>query len=170
MKYPLLAPVAGLVVVLVGVGGHLATGTIYSALHAREMLEALTGPALYLGSAIAASAATTMALMLTLLGLVRRVDADFDLPMYRRIYLVSMASAVLMAGSVIMLLVMTLPIGEFEKVPTDWFPALFKVLYWTVVGLSALLVTMVTLLFSTIRALIAQLTPHDDVDFLAPKS
>lgn len=170
MKLPVLASLAGGVVLLVGVAGHFATGTVYSALHAREMLEALTSLALYLGSAIAASAATTMALMLTLLGLVRRVDADFDLPMYRRIYLVSMASAVLLAGSVIMLLVMTLPIGEFDNVPTAWFPALYKTLYWLVVGLSALLVAMVTLLFSTIRALIAQLTPHEDISFLASKS
>ncbi|MBQ94352.1 MAG: hypothetical protein CL510_00725 [Actinobacteria bacterium] len=149
--------------IAVGVAGHLANGAIYSALHAREMIEALSQPALYLGSAIAASAATTMALMLTLLGLVRRVDADFDRSMYRRVYHISMLSAWLLAGSVIMLLVMTMPIGEFDEVPQTWFPTLYTVLYWMVVLLSALLVAMVTLLFSTIRTLIANVTPHDDI-------
>ena len=163
MKLPYLAPLAAIGVIAVGVAGHLANGAIYSALHAREMIEALSQPALYLGSAIAASAATTMALMLTLLGLVRRVDADFDRSMYRRVYHISMLSAWLLAGSVIMLLVMTMPIGEFDEVPQTWFPTLYTVLYWMVVLLSALLVAMVTLLFSTIRTLIANVTPHDDI-------
>lgn len=167
MKAPVLAPLAGLAVLLVGVAGHFASGSIYSGLHAREMMEALSSPALYLGSAIAASAATTMALMLTLLGLVRRLDADFDAGMYRYVYLVSMASAFLLAGSVIMLLLLTLPIGEFDNIPTGWFPMLYNVLYWMVVSLSALLVAMVTLLFSTIRALIAQVTPRDDVSLFS---
>lgn len=169
MKMPILAPFSGLLVIGVGIFGHFANGTIYSGLQAREMLEALSGPALYLGSAIAASAATTMALMLTLLGLVNRVDTDFELPMYGQIYLVSMAAALLLGGSVIMLLIMNLPIGEFDNVPSDWFPMLHRTLYWLVVGLSALLVAMVTLLFSTIRTLIAHLTPHDDVSFLPQK-
>jgi uncharacterized membrane protein YhaH (DUF805 family) len=74
-----------------------------------------------------------------------------------------MLSAWLLAGSVIMLLLMTMPIGEFDEVPDSWFPALYTVLYWLVVLLSALLVAMVTLLFSTIKTLIANVTPHEDV-------
>lgn len=163
MKLPYLAQLAGIGVIAVGVAGHLANGAIYSALHAREMIEALSQPALYLGSAIATSAATTMALMLTLLGLVRRVDAEFDRSMYRQVYHISLLSAWLLAGSVIMLLVMTMPIGEFDEVPETWFPTLYTVLYWMVVLLSALLVAMVTLVFSTIRTLIANVTPHDDI-------
>ena len=163
MKLPYLAPLAACGVVAVGIAGHMANGAIYSSLHAREMIEALSQPALYLGSAIAASAATTMALMLTMLGLVRRADADFDPSMYRRVYRISMLSAWLLAGSVIMLLLMTMPIGEFDEVPDSWFPALYTVLYWLLVLLSALLVAMVTLLFSTIKTLIANVTPHEDV-------
>lgn len=163
MKLPYLAPLSGAGVLAVGLGGHYANGAIYSALHAREMIEALSSPALYLGSAIAASSATTMALMLTMLGLVRRVDADFDQSMYRQVYRISLLSAWLLAGSVVVLLLMTMPIGEFDQVPSVWYPTLYKVLYWSVVVLSAMLVTMVTLLFSTIQTLIASITPHDEV-------
>ena len=163
MRLPYLAPLAAVAVLAVGVAGHLANGAIYSSVHAREMIEALSRPALYLGSAIAASAATTMALMLTLLGLVRRVDAEFDRTMYRQVYRISMLSALLLAGSVVMLLLMTMPIGEFDEVPQRWFPTLYTILYWMVVTLSAMLVAMVTLLFSTIRTLIANVTPHDDI-------
>jgi mannose/fructose/N-acetylgalactosamine-specific phosphotransferase system component IIC len=163
MKLPYLAPLAALGVMAVGLAGHIANGAIYSGLYAREMIEALSSPALYLGSAIAASAATTMALMLTMLGLVRRADTEFDQSMYRQVYRISLLSAWLLGGSVVMLLFMTMPIGEFDEVPSVWYPTLYKVMYWMVVVLSAMLVAMVTLLFSTIRTLIANITPHDDV-------
>lgn len=58
---------------------------------------------------------------------------------------------------------MTMPIGEFDEIPEVWYPILYKVLYWWVVILSTLLVAMVTMLFSTIRDLISNITPHDDI-------
>jgi len=72
-------------------------------------------------------------------------------------------STILLAGAVVMLLLMTMPIGEFDDVPGSWFPMLYNALYWIVVVLSAGLVAMVTMLFGTVRSLIAKLTPHDDV-------
>ena len=163
MSGRLLAPCAAAFVLLLGLGGHFASGRIYSTLHAREMIEALSQPALYLGSAIAASAATVMALMLTMLGMVRRVESDFDQSMYKRVYRISQLSAWLLGGSVVLLLVMTMPIGEFENIPGDWYPTLYTSMYWMVMVLSALLVGMVTLLFSTIRDLIANVTPHGEI-------
>ena len=163
MKLNYLAPVSAVFVLAVGFAGQIASGRIYSGLHAREMIDALTSPALYLGSAIATSSATTMALMLTVLGLVRRMDADFDHSTYKNVYRISLLSAVLLVGSVVMLLMMSMPIGEFEEVPEAWYPALYKALYWLVVGLSALLVAVITLLFSTIRTLITNITPDDMV-------
>lgn len=163
MKSSWTASIAAGGVLAVGIGGHFANGAIYSSLHAREMIEALSSPALYLGSAIAASAATTMALMLTLLGLVRRVDSEFDDSMYRRVYRISQMSAILLGGSVVMLLLMTMPIGEFDEIPQGWFPSLYKVLYWLVVVLSAMLVAMVSLLFTAIRTLIMKITPTDEI-------
>ena len=163
MKGAMLTICATGTILLVGLAGHFASGAIYSSLEARDMISALSSPALYLGSAIAASAATTLALMLTLLGLVRRADAEFDPQMYRQIYRVAALSTILLAGAVVMLLLMTMPIGEFDDVPRSWFPVMYKVLYWIVVILSAGLVAMVTMLFGTVRSLIAKLTPHDDV-------
>ena len=147
MKNTMLTTAATVLILLVGLAGHFSSGAIYSSLEAREMISALSSPALYLGSAIAASAATTLALMLTLLGLVRRADAEFDTHMYVQIYRVAVLSTVLLAGAVVMLLLMTMPIGEFDDVPESWFPMLYKVLYWIVVVLSAGLVAMVTMLF-----------------------
>lgn len=93
-----LAPLSAMVVLAFGVAGHFASGSIYSGLEARELIDALSRPALYLGSAIAASAATTLALMLNLLGMVRRADADFDAAMYKRVYRISLLGAGFLAG------------------------------------------------------------------------
>ena len=139
MKNTALTTGAAALILAVGLAGHFASGAIYSSVEARDMISALSSPALYLGSAIAGSASTTLALMLTLLG------------------------TLLLAGAVVMLLLMTMPIGEFDDVPGRWFPMLYNVLYWIVVVLSAGLVAMVTMLFGTVRSLIAKLTPHDDV-------
>ncbi|MEE4289049.1 MAG: hypothetical protein V2J14_06745 [Erythrobacter sp.] len=153
---------AGAIVAL-GAIGRWANGAIYSSLEARELIEALSGSALYLGSAIAGSAATTLALMLTLLGLVRRLNEDFDKDMYRRIDQIAVLSTGLLGGSVVMLLMMTLPIGEFENVPVTWFAILYEVLFWLVVALSAALLALVMLLYTAIRTLIANITPGDEV-------
>ena len=163
MKIGWLTIAASGAVLALGLVGHFASGAIYSGLEARELITALTQPAMYLGSAIAASAATTLALMLALLGLVNRAEAEFDEAMYKRIYRVSVMATMLLAGSVVVLLLMTMAIGEFDDVPTRWYPLMYKVLYWAVILLSAGLVAMVTMLFSIVRSLIGKLTPHEGV-------
>jgi uncharacterized membrane protein len=101
--------------------------------------------------------------MLTLLGLVRQVNTDFDAEMYKRINRIAFLSTGLLGGSVVMLLLMTMPIGEFENVPVNWFKALYELLYWLVVTLSAALLSLVVMLFAAIRALISNITPSDEV-------
>ena len=67
MKNTALTTGAAALILAVGLAGHFASGAIYSSVEARDMISALSSPALYLGSTIAASASTTLALMLTLL-------------------------------------------------------------------------------------------------------
>jgi len=61
------------------------------------------------------------------------------------------------------LLLLTIPVGEFERLPSSWYPRLYDVMYALVISLSALLVATVVLLYSTINGLIAQITPTDDI-------
>lgn len=112
---------------------------------------------------MAGGSGTILALMLTLVGLVKRVDQDFDPPIYQRIARVSMLSTLSLVGSVALLLVLTMPVGEFDKMPEQWYPGFYKVLFAMIVGLSALLVATVVLLYQTVTTLIASITPTDDV-------
>lgn len=158
-----MALAAGLLVVGVGAGGRWATGEIYSSAAAMDLIEAVRSSALYLGSAMATSAATTLALMLTLVAFVHRMDREFDHDLYRRIARVSRLSTWSLIGSVLLLMVLTLPVGEFDKVPAGWFRWLYTAIYAAVVTLSAVLVGTVVLLFGTLMHLIRVITPTDEI-------
>ena len=158
------ASTMGAAILALGALGRLATGTIYSSAKALDLIEAVRSSALYLGSAMATSAATTLALMLTVVGLVSRVDHDFEPVVYRRIKTIAWLSTLSLIGSVVMLLVLTLPVGEFKEMPARWFPWLYNAIYALVIGLSALLVATVVMLFASLIALIGTIAPSRDRD------
>lgn len=162
MHKALIYAVCGFVV-LSGVIARFAIGNVYGAAEARELIEALSQTGLYLGSAIATASATTLALMLNLLGMSRRSDAEFDDGLYKRISSVSILATTALVGAVILLLLLVMPVGEFEKLPGGWYAILYEVLFAITVGISTLLVATIIQLFLTIRRVISKLTPGDDV-------
>lgn len=150
-------------IALIGLAGKMAGGKIYSSLEARDLIDSLSGSALYLGSAIASSSGTILALMLTLVGLIKRMDAEFDHTVYKRISAIATASAINLIGAVLLLLMMTMPVGDFEDVPEHWYPIFFNVLYSITVFISALSVAIIIMLLQTVNGLIAKITPSNDV-------
>lgn len=149
--------------ILVGICARLAIGNVYSQALAVDLIGALTDTGLYLGSAIATSSATTLALMLTLLGLTNRSESDFDAIVYKRISSVSILATASLVGSVILLLALVMPIGEFENLPNAWYPLLYNLLFTLVIIVCAFLVTTVAELFLTIRQVLSAVTPGDDI-------
>lgn len=154
--------VSGLII-LMGIGARFAIGNVYSEAEATNLIESLTNTGLYLGSAIAGASATTLALMLTLLGLTKNADADFDYGVYKSISQVAWLSTVSLVGAVILLLMLVLPVGEFEKMPDGWYKIMYEVIFAQTVLVCALLVATVVRLFLAIRHVISRVTPGDDV-------
>ncbi len=154
--------VSGLIL-LIGLGARFAIGNVYSEAEATNLIGSLSQTGLYLGSAIAGAAATTLALMLTLLGLTRQAETDFDPNVYRSISQVAWLSTISLVGAVILLLLLVLPVGEFEKMPDGWYTLMYEVLFAQTVLVCALLVATVVRLFLTIRHVIAHVTPGEDV-------
>ena len=150
-------------ILLIGIGARLAIGEVYSEAEATSLIKALSQTGLYLGSAIAGAAATTLALMLTLLGLLRNADANFDGDAYRSISQVAWLSTISLVGAVILLLLLVLPVGEFETMPEGWYLLMYEVIFWLTVAVCTLLVATVVRLFLTVRHVIAQVTPGDVV-------
>lgn len=151
------------VVCLIGYGARRAIGTIYSSAEATQLIEALSRAGLYLGSAIVTAAVTTLALMLTLIGMIRRMDKDFDDETYRSVDLIArLATASLMIG-LLVLLAFTLPVGEFEQLPSNWYIYLYNGLFAACVVMVGLVAATVTVLYRTVRRVIQLITPGDDI-------
>ncbi|MCJ7421425.1 hypothetical protein [Sphingomicrobium astaxanthinifaciens] len=140
-----------------------AIGTVYSTGEALQLVETLASSGLYLGSAAATASATILALMLTLSGMIKRLDEDFDLAVWRTIDRVSQFATISLIASLTLLLALVFPIGEFEKLPADWFSRLYDLLFALTVLVIALLATTVVMLYRTLRTVIASITPHDEV-------
>lgn len=154
--------VGGIATLSLAALAYFVVGHIYSGGQAIDLIKQLAQPALYFGSAIATSSATTLALMLTAIGMAHRVDASFDDRFYRNVYHIAILSTLTLLGSVLLLLTLTLPIGQFDVSPS-WFIWLYRVLFAMVGLLSSLLVAMVLLVFATVRAVIIKVTPGDIV-------
>ena len=150
------------VVALLGLGARIAIGRIYSSSEAVELLDALSGSGLYLGSASATASATILALMLTLIGMVRRADTEFDTSVYRSVLRIARIATASLMVSLILLLALVFPVGEFEDLPTSWYRWMYDGLFAATVTTIGMLAATVILLYQTIHDVIAKLTPGDD--------
>lgn len=147
---------------LFGGFARMVNGVVYSQNELLNLFEALQRSGLYLGSAIATSSGTTLALMLTVIGLVKRVDHDFEMPVYRTIALIGWTSAICLVACVLLLLTIALPIGEFDGVPTLWYQVLYNVTFAGMVFVCALAVSIVLMLLNTVLTVVRKITPTDD--------
>ncbi|MEL7689414.1 hypothetical protein [Citromicrobium bathyomarinum] len=148
---------------LIGLAARQAIGSVYGAAEARDLLEALSRAGLYLGSAIATASATTLALMLTLIGMIRRIETDFDRQTYKHVSRIAVISTATLMLSFLVLLAYTLPMGEFENLPSGWYNYLYTALFSLTVLMVALAASSVTIVFMTIRSIVMHITPGDEV-------
>lgn len=153
---------AGLIVILLGIAGRIATGNIYSSAKALDLIGAVQSSGLYLGSAMATSSGTILALMLTFLGFVHRTEHHWSHAVYHDILVIGRLSTLSLIGSVLLLLIFTLPIGDFENVPPLYFEWMWNVIFALVVAMSALLVGNVVMLYLTLSGLLRELTPNPE--------
>ena len=65
--------------------------------------------------------------------------------------------------SFFVLLAYTLPIGEFENLPRDWYNHLYTALFALTVVMVALAAASVTIVFMTIRSIVSTITPGEEV-------
>ena len=154
---------AFLLICLIGAGARLAIGDVYSAAEARELLEALSRAGLYLGSAIATASATVLALMLTMIGMLRRMDEDFDREAYTNVDLVAKLATASLMMSLVVLLAFVLPVGEFEELPTGWYTILYDALFAGSVLMVALIAATVVMIYRTLQRIMQRITPGEDV-------
>lgn len=146
---------------LVGLGAHQAIGRVYGSGQALELLQSLSRSGLYLGSAAATASATTLALMLTLVGMVRKLDEEFDSGIYVGIRRIATLATISLVMSLLLLLVLVFPMSEFEGIPGSWYPTLYEVVFAATILVVALLSATVAMVYQTVRNVIAKITPDD---------
>ncbi|EAQ29568.1 hypothetical protein NAP1_02310 [Erythrobacter sp. NAP1] len=157
-------PLAAFVFIcLVGYGARIAIGDVYSAAEARQLLEALSRAGLYLGSAIATASATVLALMLTLIGMINRMEKEFDREAFHNVDLVAKLATSALMMSLVVLLAFVLPIGEFEELPNRWYTILYDVLFAGSVLMVALIAATVVMIYRTLQRVMSKITPGEDV-------
>ena len=149
----------GVIALAVALGVSFLSGTIYSGVEARELISALSNSALRFGAAVATSAATILALMLTLVGMSREADTDFGKDLYRRVLRLCALTTVTLCGAIFLLLLLSLPVGEFENLPGRWYPFYYWALVGLVSGLTGLIITVVLTLYNTVRHVVKLISP-----------
>jgi len=157
-----LAIVGFLGICLLGYGAWLLKGAMYHEAVVLDLFQTLQSSGLYLGSAVATSSGTTLALMLTLVGLIRRMNKDFDRQVYQSVALIGVTSAVCLVASIVLLLTLTLPVAEFDGVPSWYYSALYNFTFALTVFVSAMAVAIVLMLVNIVISIIRKITPSDD--------
>ena len=147
----------------IGYGARRAIGSVYSSAEATQLIEALSRAGLYLGSAIATASVTTLALMLTMIGMLKKMEKDFDDETYRDVDLIARLSTATLMISLFVLFTYTMPVGEFETLPEKWYADLYNGLYAATVIMVGLMAATVTVLYRTLRSVISHFTPGDAV-------
>ena len=159
-RWPL---VTFLLTAILGFAARSAIGRVYGAAEAVDLLNALSRAGLYLGSAIGSASATIIALMLTLVGMIRRMDEDFDQNAYRDVAMVGRLSAITLLVALFLLMAFALPIGEFEELPGAWFENVYNALFAGTIVMVGLSAATVVLIYTTLLRVMAKITPGDDV-------
>ncbi len=139
-----------------------AIGRLYGATEAIILIEALSRAGLYLGSAIATASTTTMALMLTLIGVLRNVDEQFGDEAYEGIRHIASLSTASLLTSLVLLLAFTFPSEVFENLSETWLSRLYDVLFATSVVMVALSAATAVTIYGTIRRVISKIIQDDN--------
>ncbi len=139
-----------------------AVGYIYGSAKAIELLYALQNPSLFFGSAVATSSATILALMLAILSLTSNVDKQFNKEIYDSVRAAAVISTYTFLGSILLLVTLCLPVGEFKEIPGDWFKYIYYLLSLLNGLLAGLMASIILILRMTVLHIITELSPDFD--------
>ncbi len=150
--------------ILIGASVPFITGQIYGSEQAKDLLESVQKASLYYGSAITASSATILALMLTLLSLTNGRDKKSNKSTYIRLKSIASHCVLAFLGSIILLLFASFPVTDFDKIPLTWYEYVYYVIcFWNGI-LAGQIISTILILRDTVTNMIADISPDFDED------
>lgn len=155
----------GLLAAVVALLGSVIVGRISSA-EARILLQAMLPSVRFLSSGIMTASATILALMLTLLSLSHNTSSTLRPNHYQRVRQIAFIDTIALSGSVILLLLISIPLEESSEVPSSWYVAIYYVLLVASAALGGLLISVVLMLYNAIGDLIQVMGPTSSSDLV----
>lgn len=145
--------VGGGLAFLIIISGTMLFGGI-GGFEAKSLLESMLPTARFFYSSVITASATILALMLTLLSLSFNTQSELNEVHYERIKQIALILTITFVTATTLLLFLIVPLRESDQVPS----MLYRVYYYAVLAGSAiqggLLVTIVLMLYSTVRDMI----------------
>ena len=138
------------------------TGQIYGAEEAKDLLESVQKSSLYYGSAILTASATVLALMLTLLSLTSGKGVKTDEQTFTKMHAISMFCVYSFVGAIVLLVVISFPVIEFEAIPSAWFKFVYYGLCCWNGMLAGFMISTILILRDAVRFMIGAVSPDFD--------
>lgn len=156
LRQALIGGAIAAVVAALGVG----TTGVASGAEARALLQGVLPTIRFLSSTVITASATILALMLTILNLSQGLDRPLRAEHYQRVRQVSLLASITIIAGTILLLFLSIPIGESE-VLAGWY----RPIYYAIVVTSSLVggsqVAVVLMLLRSVDGLISIATGED---------
>jgi hypothetical protein len=139
---------------------------VSSGSEARVLLSAMLPSIRFLSSAVMTASATTLALMLALVGFGQGSDNRLKSLHYERVEQIARWNCIVFVGASALLLFISIPLPESQEVPVTWYRALYySVLFYSGI-LTGALTFVVFLLFQAITSLINIYHPNRQSDII----
>lgn len=153
------ALIGGILAGGIALAGQWYIGQIYSGAEARRLLEAIVPSARSVGTSVVTASGTILALMLTMLSLTNQVKTNFDTIFFKRIERIGLLSTIALAAGLLLLLILSIPLQESEKVPGSWYTTIYYILIVLTAGLVGLMISVVLMLLNAMKSLLSVLRP-----------
>lgn len=155
-----VAATGGLLAALLMAGIAVTVGSVGAA-EARPLLESATPTVRAFASTVMVVSASTLALMLTLLGLSTDTDQDIKGGHFERIRQIAFVDAAAFAGATLLLLALVVPFGDATEIGARWYVGVYYATTLLAAGLGGAVVSVMILLYAAIRDLILTFGPGD---------
>ena len=156
-----IAGIGGVVAALV-MGALVVTVGSLSPTKAQSLLESSLPTVRFACSSVMAASATTLALMLTLLGLSTGTDREIKASHFERIRQIAFVDVVAFVGATLLLTTLVVPFTETSEIPSGWYNAIYYITSLMSALLGGLMVAVMLLLYAAVRDLITVVRPDGE--------
>lgn len=139
---------------------------VSSGSEARLLLSAMLPSIQFLSSAVMTAAATTLALLLALVGFGNGTDSQLRGLHYDRVEQIARWNLIVFIAAGSLLLFISIPLSESQEVPANWYKILYYFVLFYSGALTGVLTFVIILLYRAIKSIINVLHPDRRSDLV----